>query len=247
MAEEALRQQQELLEREKKLDKEEKQINQLIDEATEAFQHRQDMHHKRSRRKETPEGRSAGVRRKPSIGGEQGSPEAAGMEDITSSLSAVLQTPDVSGHTSSSIAEEISEENHSPSATKLGAPSPRSVATTSRVLAGYTDDTFESVNGTPSHPPSSHIITSTPVQPPASRGDVSLSDSLKLSDSISGMYSNSHDSDTTKARFFCVFQNPPSANEGGTSLVSQALPPPGGREPVIPQALPTLGGREPVD
>lgn len=201
MAEEALRQQQELLEREKKLDKEEKQINQLIDEATEAFQHRQDMHHKRSRHKQTPEGRSARLRKELSTGGEEGSPEAGVMEDVTSSLSAVLgHTP----HTSSSIAEEISEENHSPSVTKPGAPSPRSVATTSRVLTGYTDDTFESVNGTPSHPLSSHIITSTPVQPPASRGDVSLSDSLKITDSISGTYSDIHDIDTSKTGLFLL-------------------------------------------
>ena len=209
MAEEALRQQQELLEREKKLDKEEKQINQLIDEATEAFQHRQGMHHKRIRHKQTPEGRSARVREEPSTGGEQGSPEAAMVEDVNSSLSAVLQTPVVSQHTphtSSSIAEEISEENHSPSATKLSGLSPRSVATTSQVLTGYTDDTFESVNGTPSHPPSSHIVTSTPVQPPTSREDVSLGDSLKISDSISGKYSNSHDNDTTKAELFLLYK-----------------------------------------
>ena len=188
MAEEALRQQQELLEREKKLEKEEKQINQLIDKATEAFQHREDMHHKKSGHKQTPEKRSVRVRKEPSTGGEQGTPEAAVMEDVTS-LSEVLQTPGVfehTPHTSSSIAEEISEENRSPPTTKPSAPSSRSVATTTQVLTGYTDDTFESVNGTPSHPPSSHIITSTPVQPPASGGDVSLSDSLKISDSISG-------------------------------------------------------------
>ena len=196
MAEEALKQQQELLEREQELEREERQINQLIDKATETYQHRQDIRHERSRRKLSPKGRGAKVKEEEvAAQGEQGDRSVGAvdtvLDDTTPSSSAVLQTSSVVEHvrTSSSVAEEISEESGlsaDVSATKPGAPSTKSGPTTSRILTEYADDTFESLEGTPTHPASSHlpIVTSTPAHPPTSGEDFSLSESLK--DSISG-------------------------------------------------------------
>lgn len=196
MAEEALRQQQELLEREQKLEREERQINQLIDKATETYQHRQDIRHERSRHKQSPKGRGTRLKEQDlSVGGDQGDQSGGAVDTVmevsTPSRSAMLQTTSALEHarTSSSVAEEVSEETGLPadvSTTKLSAPSPKSGPTASRIPTEYADDTFESLEGTPTHPASSHlpIVTSTPAQPPVSGEDFSLSDSLK--DSISG-------------------------------------------------------------
>ena len=176
MAEEALRQQQELLEREQRLEREEEEVGRLVDQALQCYQSR------RGERK--PVGKTPRASAKERIPREtsdshpeekSGSHPGEGSDShhsVAQSHASLGRRPTTSA-TSASITEDLSEE-----------VAPGSGRARGESAEGYSTDTFESLEATPTPPPS----TSTPAQPkPHAIGDLSLTGSLKTSDhSISG-------------------------------------------------------------
>ena len=164
-AETALRQQQALLEREQQLDREEENVNRLVDQAMQYYEHRRKDKSRHPPRTEdvvsslsTQHDKSATINNR--------EPASPSLQQ-TSTVSEQIQTS----------ADEIPEE-----ITRDTVPT---VPTTSKIPSEYASDTFESLEGT-LHPSPSHIITSTPAQPQTAKDDdTSLSDSLKIT-SVSG-------------------------------------------------------------
>ncbi len=177
IAEAALRKQQELSTRERQLDQEEEMVNQLIGKVEGDRQDRQDVRKNRS-----------GHRRSERVSEAASTHEAVSASQPTPTRSP-LSPVSVSEHllTTESVPEIPSEEDGEESPTEAApkpADHPLTFPTASRIPTEYASDTFESLEGTLTHP---HVTSSTPIQPQAMSHDVlSSSESLKITSSVSG-------------------------------------------------------------
>ena len=191
-AEEALKKQKELLEREQSLTKEEKAVHDLIGQVKETYSKRQNRH-KSSKKTEQEMEKS----------------EYSERIDLSSKPESLMESVNIS-NTSESIKEEISRPSFSAGGTHNSVASKQfSSASIPEVItedsvsqirtemslipSDYAQDTFESSTFTPrpSDQPLPVIITSTPASedrtlPPPAPEEYSLSESLKLSQSMSG-------------------------------------------------------------
>ena len=182
MAEEALRQQQELLEREQRLEREEEEVGRLVDRALQHYQSRHTHQRERKPVGETPQSpRTLATERILRETSRSYPEEESGSrpKEVSDSHPSLVARPHTSpgrqpatSTTSASIAEDLSEETV-PGSGRAGTPGEE-----------YSTDTFESLEGTPTLPPS----TSTPAQPkPHAAVELSVTGSLKTSEhSISG-------------------------------------------------------------